>query len=119
MGKYFAHWIKMGKLLGNKAPKIFNVNWFRTDKAGNFLWPGFGENLRVLEWVLNRCEEKVSALETPIGFVPFAKDINLQESGVSEETLKSLLEIDRELWDQETKDIENFYKKFVYILEIF
>ncbi len=112
MGKYFAHWIKMGELLGNKAPKIFNVNWFKTDKNGNFMWPGFGENLRVIEWILNRCEGKVSAKETPIGFVPLLEDINLQESGVSKETLKDLLEIDMKLWHQETEDIENFYKKF-------
>lgn len=112
MGKYFAHWLKMGKLLGDKAPKIFNVNWFRTDKNGNFMWPGFGDNLRVLEWILNRCEETTSASETPIGFVPKPEDINLKESGVTEETLEKLIEIDNDLWLKEVEDIENFYKKF-------
>lgn len=112
MGKYFAHWLKMGKLLGDKAPKVFNVNWFRTDKNGNFMWPGFGENLRVLEWILDRCEGTIGAKETPIGFVPFEKDINLQESGVSEETFKNLIEINTDLWLSEIEDIKNFYKKF-------
>lgn len=112
MGKYFAHWLKMGKLLGDKAPKVFNVNWFRTDKNGNFMWPGFGENLRVLEWILDRCEGTIGAKETPIGFVPFEKDINLQESGVSEETFKNLIEINTDLWLSEVEDIKNFYKKF-------
>ena len=112
MGKYFAHWLKTGKLLGDKAPKVFNVNWFRTDKNGNFMWPGFGENLRVLEWILDRCEGTIGAKETPIGFVPFEKDINLQESGVSEETFKNLIEINTDLWLSEIEDIKNFYKKF-------
>lgn len=112
MGKYFSHWIKMGNLLGKKAPKIFNVNWFRTDKNGSFMWPGFGENLRVLEWILKRCDNEIPAEKTPIGFIPYKKDINLTESGVSKETLDKLLKIDSELWVQETEDIENFYKKF-------
>ena len=112
MGKYFAHWLKTGKLLGDKAPKVFNVNWYRTDKNGNFMWPGFGENLRVLEWILDRCEGTIGAKETPIGFVPFEKDINLQESGVSEETFKNLIEINTDLWLSEVEDIKNFYKKF-------
>ncbi len=112
MGKYFAHWIKMGKLLGNKAPKIFNVNWFRTDKNGNFMWPGFGENLRVLEWILGRCEGVAKAQETPIGFVPGIQDIDLEESNVSEKTFRNLIEIDTGLWVKETEDTEDFYKRF-------
>lgn len=112
MGKYFAHWIKMGKLLGSKAPKIFSVNWFQTDKNGKFMWPGFGENLRVLEWILKRCEETVAPNKTPIGLTPFTKDINLSESGVSPETLNKLLEIDTNLWQNEVNDIEKFYSRF-------
>lgn len=112
MGDYFAHWVKMGKLLGDKAPKVFNVNWFRTDKDGKFLWPGYGENLRVLEWIINRCEEKVDAKKTPVGYVPMDKDINLEGSGVSEDTLKDLLDIDKGLWKKEVENIKDFYKMF-------
>lgn len=112
MGDYFAHWVKMGKLLGDKAPKVFNVNWFRTDKDGKFLWPGYGENLRVLEWIINRCEEKVDAKKTPVGYVPMDKDINLEGSGVSEDTLKDLLDIDKGLWEKEVENIKDFYKMF-------
>lgn len=112
MGEYFAHWVKMGKLLGDKAPKIFNVNWFRTNKEGKFLWPGYGENLRVLEWIINRCEEKVEAKETPVGYVPTEKDINLEGSGVSEDTLRDLLDINKDLWEKEVENIKDFYKMF-------
>ena len=70
MGDYFAHWIEMGEILGEKAPKIFNVNWFRQDENGKFMWPGFGDNLRVLDWILERCEDNVDAKETPIGYLP-------------------------------------------------
>ncbi len=112
MGDYFAHWVKMGKLLGDKAPKVFNVNWFRTNKEGKFLWPGYGENLRVLEWIINRCEEKVDAKKTPVGYVPLEEDINLEGSGVSEDTLKDLLDIDKDLWEKEVENIKDFYKMF-------
>ena len=70
MGDYWQHWLDMGEKLGDKAPKIFNVNWFRTDDDGNFLWPGFGDNLRVLEWILKRCFGEAEAVETPIGWEP-------------------------------------------------
>ena len=78
MGDYFGHWLEMGKKLGDKAPKIFHVNWFRTDDNGHFIWPGFGDNMRVLMWMLDRCEGKVDAVETPIGYVPKAEDINIE-----------------------------------------
>ena len=71
----------MGKKLGDKAPKIFNVNWFRTDDEGHFIWPGFGDNLRVLEWIMKRCDGKADAVETPIGYVPKAEDIDLEDAG--------------------------------------
>ena len=115
MGDYWQHWIDIGKSLDpEKAPKIFNVNWFRKSDDGKFLWPGFGDNLRVLEWIINRCEGKVDAVETPIGFVPKAEDINLEgiEDEVSRETLESILDVDKELWKEETKGIEEFYSKF-------
>ena len=101
----------MGKKVSDQ-PKIFNVNWFRTDDEGNFLWPGFGENMRVLEWIVKRCEGKVGAVETPIGYVPDPKDIDLEGADVSEETLKELLTVDQETWKQEAAGIEEFYKQF-------
>ena len=113
MADYWAHWLEMGKKLGDKAPKIFNVNWFRTDDEGHFVWPGFGDNLRVLEWILKRCEGKVDAKETAIGYVPNAEDINIDElSDFDFETLKSILEVDRDLWKSELAGINEFYGKF-------
>ncbi len=112
MGDSWAHWLDMGEKLGDKAPKIFNVNWFRLDDEGKFIWPGFGDNLRVLEWIINRCEGKADGVETPIGFVPKAEDINLEGLDFSIETLKSILEIDKELWNAEAEGIAEFYKKF-------
>ncbi|MBQ4040299.1 MAG: phosphoenolpyruvate carboxykinase (GTP), partial [Oscillospiraceae bacterium] len=111
MGDYWQHWLNMGELVPNK-PKIFNVNWFRLDDDGNFIWPGFGENLRVLEWIMARCFDEVGAEETAIGFVPKAEDINLEESGVSVETLRDLLSVDKELWKTEVEGIKEFYAKF-------
>ncbi|HCM23882.1 MAG TPA: phosphoenolpyruvate carboxykinase (GTP), partial [Ruminococcaceae bacterium] len=114
MGDYFAHWIEMGKKLGDKAPKIFNVNWFRIDKDGNYQWPGFGDNLRVVEWILKRCEGKTDAVETPIGYVPKPEDINMEglEDQVSKDTLQQILTIDNGQWKKEAEGIEEFYKKF-------
>ncbi len=112
MGDYFNHWFDMGEILGEKAPKIFNVNWFRLDDEGNFLWPGFGDNLRVLEWIINRCEGKVDAEETAIGYVPFAEDINREGLDVDIDTLKSILEVDNDQWKAEVEGIKEFYKKF-------
>jgi phosphoenolpyruvate carboxykinase (GTP) len=112
MADYWAHWLEMGEKLGDKAPKIFNVNWFRLDDNGKFIWPGFGENLRVLEWIINRCEGKADAAEAPIGYLPKPDDINPEGLDFSVDALKSILEVDRDLWLQEVKDIEEFYKKF-------
>ena len=112
MGDYFAHWFEMGKKLGDKAPKIFNVNWFRLDDEGHFIWPGFGDNLRVLEWIVKRCEGEVDAVETPIGYVPKAEDINLEGLDFSIDTLKSILEVKKDQWTKEAEGIEEFYKKF-------
>lgn len=112
MGDYFAHWFHMGEVLGDKAPKIFNVNWFRVDEDGNFIWPGFGDNLRVLEWIIKRCDGEVDAIETPIGCVPKVKDINLDGLDFELDTLKSILEVDNELWRKEAEGITEFYKKF-------
>ena len=115
MGDYWQHWIDIGKTLDpDKAPKIFNVNWFRKDDEGHFVWPGFGDNLRVVEWILARCEGKVDAKETAIGYVPYAKDINREgiEDEVSLEALESILTVAKDLWLEDTKSIEELYAKF-------
>ena len=109
MGDYFRHWLDMGKKIPN-APKIFHVNWFRTDAEGNFIWPGFGDNMRVLMWILARCEGKVDAVETPIGFVPKAEDINIEElEGVTVDTIRELLTIDNASWLEDVTNIKEFY----------
>ena len=115
MGDYWQHWIDIGKTLDpDKAPKIFNVNWFRKDDEGNFMWPGFGDNLRVLEWILKRCDGEVDAQETAIGYIPYAKDINIEglEGEVSLESLESILDVDKSLWANEADGIAEFYQKF-------
>ena len=109
MGDYFAHWLAMGKKIPN-APKIFHVNWFRTDDEGNFIWPGFGDNMRVLMWILDRCEGKVDAVETPIGFVPKAEDICIEGlSDVTIDTIKELLSVDKTSWLEDVQNIKDFY----------
>ncbi|MDE7305966.1 MAG: phosphoenolpyruvate carboxykinase (GTP), partial [Clostridia bacterium] len=117
MGDYFQHWIDMGKKVKN-PPKIFNVNWFRQDENGNFMWPGFGDNMRVLEWILKRCDENpIDADETAIGYVPKAEDIDISELDyeISEgkkfdiKALKDILTVDKEKWSKEAEEIENYY----------
>jgi phosphoenolpyruvate carboxykinase (GTP) len=115
MADYFQHWIDVGAGLDpEKAPKFFNVNWFRKDGEGNFLWPGFGDNLRVLDWILARCEGKAGAEETAIGYVPCAGDINLEgvEDKVSPENLRAMLDVDPALWKAEAEGVAEFYAKF-------
>ena len=113
MGDYFQHWLDMGKKLGDKAPKIFNVNWFRTDDEGHFIWPGFGENLRVLDWIIQRCEDSVDAVETPIGYEPKPEQINLDGlDDVTMETVAGLLDVDKKLWLEDVAAIKEFYAKF-------
>jgi phosphoenolpyruvate carboxykinase (GTP) len=99
-GDYWAHWLSFSERT-DKLPKIFHVNWFRRDPDGRFLWPGFGENLRVLRWIIDRCEERVDADETPIGFLPRPGDIDLSGVDVSRETLAQLLAVDRSQWRNE------------------
>lgn len=112
MGDYFAHWLEMGKKIKN-PPKIFNVNWFRTDENGKFIWPGYGDNMRVLMWILDRCEGKVDAVETPLGFEPRAEDINTEGlDGIDTDTVKNLLDVDTSLWREEAAGIRKFYAKF-------
>lgn len=111
MGDYFAHWLEMGEKLGDKAPKIFNVNWFRTDDKGDFAWPGFGDNMRVLMWILGRCDGTVDAVETAIGYLPKAEDIDLTGLDITREQLADLLTVDKTLWAEDAKGIEEFYAK--------
>ena len=108
MGDYFAHWLEMGKKIPH-APKIFHVNWFRTDADGNFIWPGFGDNMRVLLWILDRCDGKAEAVETPIGFVPKAEDIDIEGLGLSLDTIKELLTVDKASWLEDVANIKEFY----------
>ena len=110
MGDYWAHWLNMGKVIKN-PPKIFHVNWFRTDYEGHFIWPGFGDNMRVLMWILDRCEGKVDAVETAIGYLPHAEDINIEGLDIDIETVRGLLSVDKELWLDDCKGIREFYKQ--------
>ena len=111
MADYFGHWLEMGKKIP-KAPKIFNVNWFRTDEQGKFIWPGYGENLRVLNWILSRCNEAVEAVESPIGYLPKVEDIDTTGLDISKDTMEALLSVDKESWKEEVKNQAEFFEKF-------
>jgi len=111
MADYFGHWLEMGKKIP-KLPKIFNVNWFRLDENGNFIWPGFGDNLRVLNWIIDRCEGRVDAVETPIGYLPKASDINIEGLDISEDVMKELLKVDKNVWLEEVKGQREFFSQF-------
>ena len=100
----------MGKKIPN-PPKIFHVNWFRTDEEGKFIWPGFGDNMRVLMWILARCENKVDAVDTAIGFVPKAEDINIEGLDIDLDTMKELLKVDVKSWKEDVENIKAFYKE--------
>ena len=116
MASYWGHWLEMGKKLGDKAPKIFHVNWFRKDDEGNFMWPGFGDNMRVLLWILDRCAGKVDAEECAIGYVPKAEDIDVEGLDVTDAQLKELLTIDNKVWLEDVEDpesgIEAYFAQF-------
>ena len=111
MGDYWNHWLNMGKIIPD-PPKIFHVNWFRTDDDGNFIWPGFGDNMRVLMWILSRCEGEIGALESPVGYLPHPEDICIEGlDGVTYDTLCELLRIDRKSWLEDIENIKAFYKQ--------
>ncbi len=113
MGDYWQHWLDMGKSVDkDKQPKFFNVNWFRTDDEGHFIWPGFGDNMRVLDWMLKRIAGEVDAEETAIGYVPKAEDINIEGLDMNVDTVKGLLAIDKDNWKKEVEGIKEFYAKF-------
>ena len=111
MGDYFAHWLNMGKLIPN-PPKIFHVNWFRTDEDGNFIWPGFGDNMRVLMWILARCENQISARESAIGYLPNPEDICIDGlDGITVDTISELLKVDTQSWLDDIENIKAFYNQ--------
>jgi len=113
MGDYFAHWLKMGTLTEtSKLPKIFYVNWFRQDQNGKFLWPGFGENSRVLKWIFERCDGKVHAKETPIGRLPEITDLDTKGLDITPEKLAKLLEVNVDEWLAEGPSIKEHFAKF-------
>ncbi len=112
MGDYFQHWFDMGDRLGDKAPKIFYVNWFRKNAEGKWLWPGFGENSRALKWMCQRIDGKADGRETAIGYVPSEKDLDLVGLRISDEFLQELLRVDKDGWKAEIPGIEKFYDSF-------
>lgn len=111
MGRYFQHWLDMGKKMA-APPKIFHVNWFRQDENGSYLWPGYGENMRVLLWIIDRCRSRVEPKETPIGLIPHKKDINLKGLDISDETWDKLFGINVDEWKAEIDDQTQFFSKF-------
>jgi phosphoenolpyruvate carboxykinase (GTP) len=108
---YFAHWLSFDTA-GAKLPKIFHVNWFRKDADGKFMWPGFGDNLRVLEWMLRRVEGSAEALETPIGNLPRPSDLNTENLDILPSTLERLLAVDRDGWLAETAAIGEYLQAY-------
>jgi phosphoenolpyruvate carboxykinase (GTP) len=111
MADYFEHWLDMGRKL-TKPPKIFHVNWFRTDNKGRFLWPGFSENLRVLDWIVRRCGELTDARETPIGYIPTSGGLDMEGINLPNNVMEKLLSIPVEEWKEELKGIKEFFNKF-------
>jgi phosphoenolpyruvate carboxykinase (GTP) len=113
MGDYFTHWLKMGaQANANQLPKIFYVNWFRQDENGRYLWPGYGENSRVLRWIFERCDGKVHAKETPIGRTPDAADLDTQGLQLFSDDLAKLLDVDVQGWIDEVPRIREHFAKF-------
>ena len=112
MGDYFAHWMTIGARDGAKLPKMFYVNWFRKDANGKFMWPGYGENSRVLAWVFQRITGEAEAQETAIGLVPAAGAIDTDGLDVSEETMRRLLEVDSEGWSAQLPQMKEHYAEF-------
>jgi phosphoenolpyruvate carboxykinase (GTP) len=111
MGDYFGHWLKMGRAVA-KPPAIFHVNWFRTGADGSFLWPGYGENLRVLLWMIDRIQGRAKATETPVGLVPTPEALNLDGLAISQPALEALLRVDRGEWGAEVPAIREFFDRF-------
>ncbi|MBE7020861.1 MAG: phosphoenolpyruvate carboxykinase (GTP) [Ruminococcaceae bacterium] len=112
MASYWQHWLDMGKKLGDKAPKIFHVNWFRKDENDDFMWPGFGDNMRVLNWILDRCDGKVGAKECAIGYVPDVADIDVEGLDMTTEEIEALLSIDNKVWLEDVENIKEYFAQF-------
>jgi phosphoenolpyruvate carboxykinase (GTP) len=111
MADYWGHWLEMGKAMTN-PPKVFRVNWFRTNDAGKFLWPGFGENIRVLSWILERCEGRGEAVETPIGYVPTRDAIDRTGIDVPDAAMDLLLRVDHADWVEAVDGQGHYFEKF-------
>jgi phosphoenolpyruvate carboxykinase (GTP) len=111
MADYFRHWLEMGKRIPH-PPKVFHVNWFRRGADGNFLWPGYGENVRVLKWILDRVEGRGAAEESPVGFVPAQNALTLDGLQISAEAMKELLRVNPEDWEDDLVDCKQFFEKF-------
>jgi len=111
MADYFQHWLNIGRKVSN-PPKIFTVNWFRMDENGKFIWPGFGENIRILKWIIDRVKNNVSAKETPIGLIPNYEDLELTGINLTKEMYDKLFAINKDEWKQELDDIEIFFNQF-------
>ncbi len=113
MADYFGHWLEMGKKMDpEKAPKIFHVNWFRQDEEGHFMWPGFGDNMRVLLWILDRCAGKADAKDSAIGYIPDAKDIDITDLDLDAKVLEELLTIDNNVWLEDVANQEEYFAQF-------
>jgi len=114
MADYFGHWLKIGRRDGAKLPKVYYVNWFRKDDDGKFLWPGFGENSRVLAWIFRRCEERAEATDTEIGFVPPLGEGGIDTNGlqISPAAMEQLVEVDPEAWKQQLPQVHEHYARF-------
>jgi phosphoenolpyruvate carboxykinase (GTP) len=110
-GDYWRHWLDVGRKLRH-PPKLFHVNWFRRDAAGKFLWPGYGDNLRVMEWIIKRCTGAVGADESPIGQLPRLADLNLAGTNVGDATMKELLAVQRDAWRKEAADMRGYLEEF-------
>jgi len=110
-GDYWAHWLKLGATL-TQPPQIFHVNWFRQDAAGKFLWPGYGENLRVLSWILERCSGRAGAVDTPIGHMPHVSDLNTEGLDISRAALEELIAVPHAAWRQEVADLRTYLRSY-------
>jgi phosphoenolpyruvate carboxykinase (GTP) len=112
MADYFAHWLEAGRREGAELPRVFYVNWFRKDADGKFLWPGFGENSRVLEWIFRRCEGTADAVETPIGLLPAEGALNTEGLSITPEAMSELLTVDAELLKEQLPQVKEHLAKF-------
>ena len=112
MGDYFAHWLEVGRTAGAKLPKLYHVNWFRKDRDGRFLWPGYGENSRVLKWIFERVAGTGRAIETPLGRLPAPGALDLSGLGLSDQEVSELLRVDVEGWRSEIALVKKHYERF-------